>query len=653
MLDLSLFPVCLEARRTPGTTIRLSAFRIPLAACALAGLLPSLASARDLRPTNPAAEILARCARALGGEARLAQIRSLTVAGVLEEGGLHGRIEEWVTARGQHRLLRTHDGLDTTLRVFDGRRGWIRDWNGRVHALAGADLENEVADVFAASFAYLLPGRAGSAPRLLGDDGTGALSVVEVAPRGGRTIRFAFEKSTGLPVRLERANGDNTLTLSFADWREIDGVKLPFLLRRSTGDPRADVVVRLEIARCNGTPPRGAFARPRDTARPGRFGAGRHVVSLPLTTDSGFLLLQAQVNRSEPLWFLLDTGASLTVLNRDRAGELGIPLQGELAIGTSGGSTGMAIARGVSFEVPGAEVEDQTVGAISLAAFEAGLGLRMGGILGYDFLNRFVVELDLEASVIRLHDPRRYRYRGRGQVLPLTLENDSNPFVRASLTTADGRTIAGKLEIDSGETKALFLNAPFVEAQRLLNASDKPAAQGAKATEKRFFTGVSTKGQLARLKLGHFAITDVPAGFSLSHEGFVGNPDYAGLIGNAVLSRFRVVLDETRQRLILEPNRRFGEPFAPRQTYGAQWIAEGAALDVYRIAAVLPHSPADDAGLRAGDVLVELDGQPATSLTLNRLRQAFEKEGRKLRLGLRRGEESLEIELAVHLVPVP
>ena len=51
------------------------------------------------------------------------------------------------------------------------------------------------------------------------------------------------------------------------------------------------------------------------------------------------------------MWFMWDTGASLTVLNRDLAAKLGVTLHGDLGLGTSGGSTGMSIVKGVTYKI--------------------------------------------------------------------------------------------------------------------------------------------------------------------------------------------------------------------------------------------------------------------------------------------------------------
>jgi S1-C subfamily serine protease len=78
---------------------------------------------------------------------------------------------------------------------------------------------------------------------------------------------------------------------------------------------------------------------------------------------------------------------------------------------------------------------------------------------------------------------------------------------------------------------------------------------------------------------------------------------------------------------------------------GAAWSAEGEAFDVLRVVRVLDASPAGEAGLLAGDVLLEVDGRPAASLGLGRLQQMFREEEREHTLRIARDGKTLEVRL--------
>jgi len=60
---------------------------------------------------------------------------------------------------------------------------------------------------------------------------------------------------------------------------------------------------------------------------------------------------------------------------------------------------------------------------------------------------------------------------------------------------------------------------------------------------------------------------------------------------------------------------------------------------------VRPDSAAAKAGLQQQDVIIAVDGQSATTLTVSKLRKMFRVEGREYLLRVKRGEEMLEIKI--------
>jgi hypothetical protein len=380
-----------------------------------------------------------------------------------------------------------------------------------------------------------------------------------------------------------------------------------------------------------------------------RFAQGNSAFQIPFKRSNNFILVQGRINDSAPLWFILDTGASITVINKDRAAQLGLPLLGDLEIGTSGASTGFSIVRDASFVLPRAEVVNQRAGAISLGIFEAGLGLPMGGVLGFDFIRRFIVEIDFEAETINLHDPATYKYKGNGKIIPFTLEG-GRPFVQAKIAVPGGRLLEGKFEIDSGDTKSIYLNTPFVREYNLASASQQVA--GSKGTSTNYINSLSVNGRLDKLLLGPFAINDVPVGLSLGESGFVASPDYAGLLGNAVLNRFKVIFDYSRKQLILEPNSHLHEPFIAARSFGTLVIAQGPELRTFVIARVTRDSPAEKAGLRRGDTITAIDETPSEELTLEQVQLFLNQDGRKYLLTVRRGNEILKRPVEIKLTTV-
>ena len=58
-------------------------------------------------------------------------------------------------------------------------------------------------------------------------------TIVLEAPRGGNPKRWYFDSESGLLIRTEerRPNGEVTRWEDYADYRLVDGVKVPFTIR--------------------------------------------------------------------------------------------------------------------------------------------------------------------------------------------------------------------------------------------------------------------------------------------------------------------------------------------------------------------------------------------------------------------------------------
>jgi hypothetical protein len=65
-------------------------------------------------------------------------------------------------------------------------------------------------------------------------------NTVEIVD-GGQSVRVAFDPATGLPVRMIY---DGNVTESFSDWREVEGMRLPFkIVVEQGGQKAADATV--------------------------------------------------------------------------------------------------------------------------------------------------------------------------------------------------------------------------------------------------------------------------------------------------------------------------------------------------------------------------------------------------------------------------
>jgi predicted aspartyl protease len=285
-----------------------------------------------------------------------------------------------------------------------------------------------------------------------------------------------------------------------------------------------------------------------------RFTSGNSALKIPLEIDNNLLLLRVSVNGSKPLRFIFDTGASHSGIDAKRATELGLKTEGQATGMATGGPIEGTFIRGVSFKVPGAEVSNQVIFSM---AFPTVPGFEFDGVIGYDFINQFVIEIDYLNKFMNLYNPQTYVYRGKEKPIPLMFYGGRDPFVVTKIVLEGRAPIEATLEVDTGADGTFVISGRFVEKHQLLTAipnTVKDRGRGAGGEERR------TLGQVKAAHIGRFVMKDPPLALSLHTDGSDGK-DKDGVVGGEIFRRFKLIIDYRHQRMFLEPNKSFNEPY--------------------------------------------------------------------------------------------
>lgn len=384
---------------------------------------------------------------------------------------------------------------------------------------------------------------------------------------------------------------------------------------------------------------RGARARQRQPSPVARFVSGQNSAAVPFDLVSNLLLVRAAVNDSAPLWFIFDTGASSTVVNTKQAAALGLRTRGRLVGVGAAGTAEAARLEPARLRVGDAEVAGLTTYALDLDFLAPPLGRAVSGVIGNDVIGRFVIEIDYAARTLNFAEPRGFRYAGRGAAVPVTVEGDGNVFARAEVAFASAPPLAGKFEIDTGSTGSVSLNAPFVRRHGL-----ERAVRSARTT-RMGGVGGTAEALVVRaraVRLGGHELRDVVARLSRATRGALAATRSDGLIGGEIFRRFKVTVDLPRRRIYLEPNAALGEPFEEDMS-GIELLGDDPDFKTYLIDEVEAGSAAAAAGVEGGDVLLAIDGRPASEYTLDEVRRLFRQHGREYALELRRGGRNVRV----------
>lgn len=306
----------------------------------------------------------------------------------------------------------------------------------------------------------------------------------------------------------------------------------------------------------------------------------------------------------------------------------------------------------------------------------AKMGMDIHGIIGGELFKNFIVEINYSKKKLAFFDPKDYTYKKCKGCKTFPLEFYKNkPYINAQVNIDDDNAIDVKLLIDSGGGDALWL---FKESNSDITV---PV---------RYFDDFLGKGlsgdiygkrsRVEAFKIGDFTFKNATVSFpdSLSILATHNNRKRNGTLGAEILKRFNVIFDYQSQLITLKKNKKsFNKPFLYNKS-GIELIHGGDVLITekkgvvipnnyneennsmfskvlytyaisykpsYKISVIRKDSPALYAGLKEGDIILEINGKPAYEKKMQEIIYTFSrKEGKKIKIKIDRNGKIMNFE---------
>jgi photosynthetic reaction center cytochrome c subunit len=226
---------------------------------------PALAPGAEA-PT--AFQILSKYVAALGGETAIRKVTSRVAMGSVIAGGSQTPIEI-LTKAPNKRVSITHSSASDSFTAFDGAAGWMGNTGRPARAMStsesgasGLDAEFYLSLRVAELYATLRRGR----PEAI--NGVECEVLIGSNPATANTnrppVRMYFDKNSGLLLRIvryaENPLGRNATQIDYSDYREQDGVKMPF--RWTLARPNGRFTIQLAEVKNNAPVDDARFVRP-------------------------------------------------------------------------------------------------------------------------------------------------------------------------------------------------------------------------------------------------------------------------------------------------------------------------------------------------------------------------------------------------------
>lgn len=391
---------------------------------------------------------------------------------------------------------------------------------------------------------------------------------------------------------------------------------------------------------------------------------------------NNLIIVPVEINGKE-LSFILDTGVNKTIIfNLSENDSIGLLNTEKILLrGLGGGDAVEAIlSKNNNLKIKNLIGYNESVYVILKDFFDLSskMGTTIHGIIGYNLLRNFVVKINYRTKRIHFYNPKKYQIKKcrRCEILPIQFHR-KKPYidVNIQLDTVGNKLTKVKMLIDSGGSDAIWL---FENSKKNIQ------------TPKLFFNDILGEGlsgsiygnrsRIPKLKIGNFEIEEPTVSFldSSSTRNARNFKQRNGSIGGNVLKRFKVWLDYRNHKIMLKKNASFKDGFNYNMTgldvvyNGKQLVRETTTnklLDSYnrdvnknntisfvtnfsykfkpsyKIKTVIPNSPADKAGLKAGDIILKINSKSAYSFTLSEIFYKFqERNNKKISITIERNQ---------------
>lgn len=367
----------------------------------------------------------------------------------------------------------------------------------------------------------------------------------------------------------------------------------------------------------------------------------RRRTSFDFKLVNNLILVPVTINDTLDLQFLLDTGVRSTLL----IDEVGLFTRHEDARPVQIAGVGEQrhinafVMDGVKISLPGITGTNQTMVVLQedFLKLSTHLGVEVHGIIGYDFFNSFIVQINYLRRRIVVFNEGRFNQGRRHIELPINVEFE-RPYLSARIIQDDLEKIDAKLLIDSGASHGILLEVDSDERLKLPDSVLQTIIGWGLGGELSGFLG-----RIKSIEIGTFEFVDILASFTegYSDPRLFESLGRRGSIGGEILSRFTTTYDYANELVYLRKNSNFNRKFEFNLS-GIDLIAEGKNYKTFRVLHVIDGSPASEAGVLTGDIILRANGQYAAQLNLSDLNSMMRlRPGRRIDLVIYREGEIL------------
>lgn len=399
---------------------------------------------------------------------------------------------------------------------------------------------------------------------------------------------------------------------------------------------------------------------------------------------NNLIVFPLEIN-GKKLSFILDTGVNKTILF-DLAENDSLQLKNTKRITLKGLGKGngaeAVISKNNVFSIKNIKSYNETIYLILKDYFDLSsrMGVTIHGIIGYNLLKNLIVKINYNSKKITFYNPKTFTYKKcrKCEVIPFKFYR-KKPYINAkvNLDTVNESFTDVKLLLDSGGSDAIWL---FENSKAEIK------------TPKRYFYDILGEGlsgtiygnrsRIPKFKLGKYEIEEPTVSFldTTATQNARIYRDRNGSIGGNILKLFKIWIDYSNKTFIFKKSKSFKGGFNYNMSgldvvyNGKQLVKEEQKQKTsgyysnnsdteqentfsyittynfvfkpsFKIKSVTKDSPAFNAGLLKGDVILEINGTPSHEFKISDIISKFqEKPGKRIKIKVDRNGEKMKFE---------
>lgn len=415
---------------------------------------------------------------------------------------------------------------------FDGKDSWHLNGSGVPHISSNSDRD------LARMLAYVQAGVwacKNSPIEIVSENGN---DLVIKCKDGKTTAKLTLDSTTKTAKILATWGSSGTESWTFNKYQNHGGLLIPTEIHHVSGETDDTI----SITRFN-QPIAGEFGYGMPPASTQGFTFDPKATSeIEVKRMFGYLFVKPKLDGQDEGWWFLDTGAEIMVIDPQIARNHNMKVVGKDSVPGVVASVTTNFSKGVEFNLGPVTIKNSSFMELDMKPFADALGIKLAGIIGYDFISRVSLDIDPKKRTIGVF-PTGFNQLPHGMAWTPFVFHGNIPSLNCEYE--GGRF--GQFCLDTGSGSTVDFFTPAVEQNGLLKdrkvTGEMTGGAGGASESKR--------GEIGYFIFGPKRFDKPKVGFQITKIGGFASPFVDGNIGMGFMSKFRMIVDYQKSRLSL------------------------------------------------------------------------------------------------------